>query len=74
MISVVTEVLGKGSILEYSGGTNTCICPKCQFESLHKRGVPCNLVKCPKCGTLMTGKGAVGEEESVEDEPENNSN
>ena len=39
-----------------AGGTDECICPKCGYETKHEKGIPCNQMKCPKCGTMMTGK------------------
>ena len=60
MISIV-ESLGKKGKREYTGGADTCVCPKCGEEVPHKRGIPCNTIKCPKCKIPMTGKGAKGE-------------
>ena len=60
------EMRGQGSGPEGTGGTSICVCPKCKHEESHERSVPCNEKKCPKCGTLMTGKGTVGSK--VEDE------
>lgn len=57
----IIEQLGKGTNREGSGGTDTCVCPKCSKEVSHKRGIPCNKLKCSECGTVMTGKGAVGD-------------
>ena len=37
-------------------GSDICTCPKCGHSETHPRGIPCNQVKCPKCGTLMTGE------------------
>jgi len=31
-----------------------CICPECNAKVSHTRGMSCNTLKCPKCGTLMT--------------------
>jgi len=33
-----------------------CVCPNCGKEISHTPGTPCNSIKCPKCGTLMTRK------------------
>ena len=30
-----------------------CVCPNCGERLAHQRGVPCNKVKCPGCGTMM---------------------
>ena len=50
------EGIGVGGPRQGDGGTDTCICPKCGETVVHTRGVPCNTVKCSKCGTQMTGK------------------
>jgi predicted Zn-ribbon and HTH transcriptional regulator len=34
--------------------SNDCICPKCGYITSELQ--PCNLNKCPKCGTTMTTK------------------
>ena len=47
---------GIGGERQGDGGTDTCICPKCQEEVAHDRGTPCLEMKCPKCGTPMVGK------------------
>lgn len=37
-------------------GSTTCICPKCGKRIPHtKRGVPCNRMLCPYCGSNMRG-------------------
>ncbi|NLA24421.1 MAG: DUF134 domain-containing protein [Bacteroidales bacterium] len=33
-----------------------CKCSACGFEQDHKRGVPCNVEICPKCGSKMFRK------------------
>jgi len=48
--------MGVGGPRQGTGGTDTCVCPKCGNEESHERGIPCKEKKCPKCGTLMTGK------------------
>ena len=30
------------------------LCPSCGKEVAHQRGVPCNQIKCPSCGALMS--------------------
>ncbi len=49
---------GTGPISRGSGRrANTdgyCICPKCKEKTAHTIGIPCNTIKCPKCGTIMT--------------------
>ncbi len=37
-----------------AGPGGKCVCPKCGHEQAHGRGTPCNEIRCPKCGTLMT--------------------
>ncbi|MFH1875190.1 MAG: hypothetical protein ABH859_08450 [Pseudomonadota bacterium] len=37
-----------------AGPGGECMCPKCGQKTAHTRGTPCNSMKCPKCGTLMT--------------------
>jgi len=37
-------------------GSSICVCPKCGYKDMHKRGIPCNQVACPKCGTNMKGE------------------
>lgn len=31
-----------------------CVCPACGTKVKHKRGIPCNQMTCPKCGTPLT--------------------
>jgi len=46
---------GQGNSRQGTAGTDTCRCPSCGATAPHQRGVPCNKVKCSKCGTPMTG-------------------
>ncbi|RLC37855.1 hypothetical protein DRH29_00355 [candidate division Kazan bacterium] len=52
--------LGRGQGRGMAGrplGSDVCTCPKCGHKEPHnQRGVPCTQIKCPKCGTLMTGE------------------
>jgi hypothetical protein len=35
------------------GPGGSCICPKCGEKVAHTAGIPCNELKCEKCGTAM---------------------
>jgi hypothetical protein len=37
-----------------SGPGGYCVCPHCGFATPHNRARPCNTIRCPKCGTIMT--------------------
>ena len=45
---------GRGFESNNSGLGGNCVCPNCGQRVPHNRGVPCNTVKCPKCGANMT--------------------
>jgi len=45
--------VGRGQGL---GGSETCICPKCEQEVSHQRGIPCAQMECPKCKVSLRGK------------------
>ena len=49
--------MGTGKPRNKSGGFEECICPKCKKKVQHTRGMPCSKVKCPECGSPMTGTG-----------------
>lgn len=36
------------------GAGGNCVCPACRKSVAHQRGMPCNQVKCPGCGAVMT--------------------
>ena len=40
------------------GPLGYCICPKCDYKSRHKQGIPCQDDKCPKCGSKMIREGS----------------
>ena len=35
------------------GPGGNCVCPNCSEKVIHRQGVPCYSVKCPKCGAAM---------------------
>lgn len=37
-----------------AGEDGFCVCPKCGTKVKHQRAVPCNSIKCPQCGEIMT--------------------
>ncbi|MDD4128727.1 MAG: cation diffusion facilitator family transporter [Candidatus ainarchaeum sp.] len=36
------------------GPKGNCVCPKCGYEIIHKRGLPCSKIKCPNCKINLT--------------------
>ncbi len=38
------------------GPEGVCVCSKCGYEVLHKKGVPCSTLKCPKCNIDLERK------------------
>jgi hypothetical protein len=46
---------GRGRMGGYAAGPGgSCVCPSCGKKVEHRRGVPCNTLKCPECGVQMT--------------------
>ena len=39
------------------GAGGDCVCPSCGRQVAHRRGKPCNQMKCPDCGVTMTRLG-----------------
>jgi len=39
------------------GRGGTCYCPKCDYRMPHRRGVPCQDERCPKCGAKLIREG-----------------
>ena len=40
------------------GPKGECICPKCQMQMAHQRGIPCQDERCPACGAKMLRVGS----------------
>ncbi len=36
------------------GPDGNCVCPNCGATVPHQRGIPCNTIKCPSCGAMMS--------------------
>lgn len=36
-----------------AGPGGDCVCPSCGARAVHRAGIPCFDLKCPKCGTPM---------------------
>ncbi len=50
-------MVGRGRLQGDKAGAGiggACICPSCGYRKSHSRGAPCNRLKCPKCGSIMT--------------------
>ena len=37
-----------------AGPGGQCVCPSCGTTAPHTVGQPCNNIRCPKCGAMMT--------------------
>ncbi|MDY6843749.1 MAG: hypothetical protein SVW57_06630 [Thermodesulfobacteriota bacterium] len=52
--------MGKGSQMSRMQGLvdpeGECFCPNCGSTIPHRPGIPCSLVRCPQCETLMVRK------------------
>jgi len=35
-----------------------CVCPKCEESVAHRKGVPCQEERCPRCGAKMLREGS----------------
>lgn len=40
------------------GSGGACHCPKCDYRTPHKQGVPCQDEKCPECGAKLIREGS----------------
>ncbi|MBN1367383.1 MAG: hypothetical protein JW967_05610 [Dehalococcoidales bacterium] len=51
------NAMGRGGRMQGSrpgaGPSGYCVCPSCGERAVHKRGVPCYEMSCPKCGKKM---------------------
>lgn len=47
--------MGQGFPRQGLGGFVECRCPVCGYVISHRRGIPCNQIKCPECGNYMIG-------------------
>lgn len=46
---------GRGRMGGFAMGPGgNCLCPGCGHTVAHQVSVPCNQIKCPKCGQRMT--------------------
>ncbi len=34
----------------------TCRCPSCGYVIEHRRNIPCNEIRCPKCNVPLIGE------------------
>ena len=49
------EGMGQGFSRVGEGGFEYCRCLRCGYSQTHDMGVPCNMIRCPRCGTRMSG-------------------
>lgn len=54
--AVTRQGQGQGNPPQGTGGTDTCVCPKCGATMAHERGTPCTEQNCPECGAAMVGE------------------
>lgn len=47
--NVIREAVGYGP-------SGKCVCPKCGYSVLHRKGTPCSSLKCPKCNIALERK------------------
>jgi len=48
--------MGQGFPIRGLGGFSYCSCPYCGYTIAHRRGIPCNQLRCPECGNYMIGE------------------
>lgn len=52
-----------GMVRDGLGPIGTCVCQYCGYLEEHQKGVPCNQMKCPRCGvTLKRQDGNINKE------------
>ena len=40
------------------GPGGVCVCPKCEESVAHRKGIPCQEERCPRCGAKMLREGS----------------
>lgn len=40
------------------GAGGFCFCPKCDYRTPHRNGVPCQDERCPNCGAKLLREGS----------------
>jgi NAD-dependent SIR2 family protein deacetylase len=48
----------KGEGQRGTGAAGSCVCPKCGEKIPHRRGIPCQEERCPKCDAKMLREGS----------------
>lgn len=59
------EGQGQDSPRQGDGGATLCVCPECDYQTEHERGMPCAEMECPKCNVALVGKDLVSEDETA---------
>ena len=50
------EGRGVGGGRQGDGGADVCVCPECNKEYPHEKGMPCNEIRCPDCNVALVGE------------------
>lgn len=40
------------------GPSGHCVCVKCDYQTLHQAGTPCQDMRCPHCGAKLMREGS----------------
>jgi len=58
-MTIFNNARGEGQGVDGSkqgdGGASQCVCPDCDYSVAHDKGIPCNSMVCPKCGSRLIG-------------------